>query len=200
MPACVAFDPGSAVASPLPHCDFDAPLLAAAKFDPALYSAQFKLQTTLQQHQQQVLLTPSLDSAAAAAGTSPFDDVPYEILDQILGLVHADNSRGIYSILRDLSACSLVSTRFNDVATNWLYRHVPISDPYAFTKVPCPCHQHVHSSNCSFLRRFPVIQGRGFSSRPWTSVPSPSSSLDVAPMTTSKSGWSAPRPWKRVSD
>ena len=158
MPACVAFDPGTAVAPPLPHYVFDAPLLASAKFDPALYSAHFKLQT-IQQNQQLLVSPSSLD--AATSGTSPFDNVPYEILDQILGIIHADNGRGIYSILRDLSACCLVSTRFHDVATNWLYRHVPISDPYAFTKVLIP-HQHVHPSNYSSLWKFRVIQGKGF--------------------------------------
>jgi len=60
---------------------------------------------------------------------------PLKILDQILGLVHEDNSRGIYEVLRDISACCLVSRQFHAVGTNWLYRHVPISDPYAFTMV-----------------------------------------------------------------
>jgi F-box-like len=79
------------------------------------------------------LLTPP--SSPIPDCGSPFDYVPNEILDQIIGCLHDDTSRGIYDVLRDISACRLVSRQFNDVATNWLYRHVPISDPYAFTKV-----------------------------------------------------------------
>jgi hypothetical protein len=79
------------------------------------------------------LLTPP--ASPEPSPCSPFDDVPFEILDQILGHVYDDNTRGIYHVLRDISACCLVSRQFHAVGTNWLYRHVPISDPYAFTKV-----------------------------------------------------------------
>ena len=126
--------------------NYDQPIFApAAKqalYDPMLEAAYAEMQYmeaekfssilyALQSGEQ--LLTPPASPAPECG--SPFDYVPYEILDQIIGSLHNDTSRDIYDILRDISACRLVSRQFNSVATNWLYRHVPISDPYAFTKV-----------------------------------------------------------------
>jgi hypothetical protein len=95
--------------------------LADAFFSPQIYSPNDQL------------LTPP--ASPRAIQHSPFDFVPTEILDEIICLIHGDNRQGIYAVLRDISACSLVSRQFHAVAVNWLYRHVPISDPYAFTKV-----------------------------------------------------------------
>jgi F-box-like len=89
----------------------------------------FTLQYTLSQTESDT------ESESETESYSPFDSVPYEILDQIIGLVHEDVSRDIYDDLKDISACCLVSKQFHAVAVNRLYRHVPISDPYAFTKV-----------------------------------------------------------------
>src|SRR5277367_3865525 len=131
MPACAPFDLAplifDAVAKCYDNSPFDSPnaiqYLDQKQFAVTLYS----LQPTQQ------LLTPPASPEPFAC--SPFDDVPFEMLDQILGLVHDDNTRGIYDVLRDISACCLVSRQFHAVGMNWLYRHVPISDPYAFTKV-----------------------------------------------------------------
>jgi len=140
MPACVAFDPGTQLFCPSGHFDYQAP---AAR--PFLDSRPFPSVFSSQLPEQQQLLTPpsspvlqkqQLQQVQQQEPFSPFDQVPYEILDQIIGLVHGDNARGIYDVLRDISACCLVSRQFHSVAINWLYRHVPISDPYAFTKVP----------------------------------------------------------------
>ena len=129
MPACVTFDPGRQ-------------LFSAAKYDATLFESSLRMQFfdpkkltaafIVLQNQQQLLTPPS---SPEPLKRSPFDDVPYEILDQILGLVHDDIGLRIYEVLRDISACCLVSKQFYAVAMNWLYRHVPISDPYAFTKV-----------------------------------------------------------------
>jgi hypothetical protein len=143
MPACVTFDPGTQLYTPKDQFDsvsfldqkpfstaiFSSPLpdqhqLLTPPSSPVLQKQQLPQQQ--QHHQQQQQQEPF----------SPFDQVPYEILDQIIGLVHGDNARGIYDVLRDISSCCLVSRQFHSVAINWLYRHVPISDPYAFTKVP----------------------------------------------------------------
>jgi hypothetical protein len=129
MPACVTFNPGTR-------------LFGSAKYDTTLFDSSHGMRFldpkrltaaffSLQNQQQ--LLTPP--SSPKPVKWSPFDEVPYEILDQILGLVHGDTSRRIYEVLRDISGCCLVSRQFHAVAINWLYRHVPISDPYAFTKV-----------------------------------------------------------------
>jgi hypothetical protein len=141
MPACVAFDPGTPLFSPSGQYDYQAP--AAVSFlDPKAFATC--LFPSPLSEQQQLLTPPSSPvlhkqqlQQPQQARFSPFDQVPYEILDQIVGLVHGDNARGIYDVLRDISACCLVSRQFHSVANNWLYRHVPISDPYAFTKV-CP--------------------------------------------------------------
>jgi hypothetical protein len=142
MPACVTFDPGTQLFDcPSGHFDYQAP---AAR--PFLDSNPFPIPSVFssQLPEQQQLLTPpsspvlqkqQLQQVQQEEPFSPFDQVPYEILDQIIGLVHGDNARGIYDVLRDISACCLVSRQFHSVAINWLYRHVPISDPYAFTKV-----------------------------------------------------------------
>src|SRR5277367_1515349 len=131
MPSCAPFD----LAPPI----FNA---VAKHYDNELFDSANAMQFLDQKdfvaalfslHPNQQLLTPPASPEPFVC--SPFDDVPFEILDQILGLVHDDNSRGIYEILRDISACCLVSRQFHAVGTNWLYRHVPISDPYAFTKV-----------------------------------------------------------------
>jgi hypothetical protein len=121
--------------------DLGTRLFGAAKYDTTLFdssqgmrfldpkkltAAFFPLQN------QQQLLTPP--SSPKPVKWSPFDEVPYEILDQILRSVHDDTSLKIYDVLRDISACCLVSRQFHAVAINWLYRYVPISDPYAFTK------------------------------------------------------------------
>jgi hypothetical protein len=134
MPACVAFDPGTQLftAEQYDHTNvYESTTripfsLDPKKFAAALYSSQLHAQ-------QHLLLTPP-PSPESAQG-SPFDQVPNEILDQIIELVHSDAARGVYDVLRDISACCLVSRQFHAVATTWLYRHVPISDPYAFTKV-----------------------------------------------------------------
>jgi hypothetical protein len=133
MPACVIpFDPGTHVSiAPPNYDDFESHLVDPQKFAAALYSAQLQVRT---QHQNQQLLTPP-SSPKPVRRSSPFDQVPYELVDQIVGYIHADDSPGIYWILRALSAICLVSRQFNAVATNYLYRHVPISDPYVFTKV-----------------------------------------------------------------
>lgn len=136
MPACVAFDPGTQLYTPKDHFD-SVPFLDPKTFPTSIFSSPLS-----DQHQ---LLTPPSSPVLQKQQVqhqqqqqqpfSPFDQVPYEILDQIIGLVHGDNTRGIYDVLRDVSACCLVSRQFHSVAINWLYRHVPISDPYAFTKV-----------------------------------------------------------------
>lgn len=131
MPACAPFDLASPIFDPVAKryddASFDSPnsmrYLDQKQFVATLYSLQ----------PAQQLLTPPASPEPFVC--SPFDDVPFEILDQILGHVHDDNTRGIYDVLRDISACCLVSRQFHAVGTNWLYRHVPISDPYAFTKV-----------------------------------------------------------------
>jgi len=131
MPACPPFDLTTlifdAVAKRYDNALFDSPTAMGYLDQKQFVASLYSLQPT---HQ---LLTPP--ASPEPFTYSPFDDVPFEILDQILGLVHDDNSRGIYDVLRDISACCLVSRQFHAVATNWLYRHVPISDPYAFTKV-----------------------------------------------------------------
>ena len=136
MPACVAFDPGTQLYTPKDQFD-SVSFLDQKAFSTSIFSSPLP-----DQHQ---LLTPpsspllqkqQVQQQQQAPAFSPFGQVPYEILDQIIGLIHADNSRGIYDVLRDISACCLVSRQFHSVAINWLYRHVPISDPYAFTKVP----------------------------------------------------------------
>lgn len=135
MPACVAFDPGTQLFTSNGQYDYqnDAAVSFPKTFTNPLFSTQFP--------EQQQLLTPPSSPILQKQQVhhqqrfSPFDQVPYEILDQIIGLVHGDNTRGIYAVLRDISACCLVSRQFHSVAINWLYRHVPISDPYAFTKV-----------------------------------------------------------------
>lgn len=148
MPACVTFDPGmSSLFHPpaskcgpdtLLHRSSSVPFLDAKKIAAAFFSLQNQ-----QQQQQQQLLTPPASPLPVAF--SPFDDVPNEILDQIIGLVHDDDDRPIYDVLRTISACSLVSRQFHSVANNWLYRYVPISDPYKFTKVS------IHTSLSSLL-------------------------------------------------
>ena len=129
MPACVTFDPVAQLfASPAFEHDgnpfYQSPsnmqYLDPKKFTATIYAPPQSL---------------TLSSNPKTPVASPFEKVPYEILDQILGLLHADTSRGIYDALRDISACSLVSRQFHAVAVDWLYRHVPVSDPYAFTKV-----------------------------------------------------------------
>jgi F-box-like len=112
------------------HRSSSVPFLDAKKIAAAFFSLQN------QQQQQQQLLTPP--ASPLPVSFSPFDEVPNEILDQIIGLVHDDNDRPIYDVLRTISACSLVSRQFHAVANNWLYRYVPISDPYKFTKVFIP--------------------------------------------------------------
>jgi len=131
MPALVTFDPGTEFFDDCSRKNdsryFEA-LNELHFLDPKKFSASlFSLQP------QQQLLTPP--SSPVPIAYSPFDDVPFEILDQILGFVHSDTNQGIYNALRDISECCLVSRQFYAVAVNWLYRHVPISDPYAFTKV-----------------------------------------------------------------
>lgn len=128
MPACVTFDPGTQLfpAGTYESCIFDSSN-ARQFLDPKrLAAALFSLPP------QQLLTPPSSPEVIASA---PFDQVPYEILDQILGLVHDNTARRVYDALRDISACCLVSRQFHAVGINWLYRHVPISDPHAFTKV-----------------------------------------------------------------
>ena len=130
MPPCVTFDLGTQ-------------LFGAAKYDSTLFDSSHGMRFldpkkltaaffSLQNQDQ--LFTPTSPEPVTPC---PFDEVPYEILDQILGLVHNDTCRTIYDVLRDMSACCLVSRQFHAVAINWLYRHVPISDPYAFIKVRC---------------------------------------------------------------
>jgi hypothetical protein len=127
------FDPGMSLFHPpadpatLLHRSSSVPFLDAKKIAAAFFSLH---------NQQQQLLTPP--ASPLPVSFSPFDEVPNEILDQIIGLVHDDNDRPIYDVLWNLSACSLVSRRFHAVANNWLYRYVPISDPYKFTKVCIP--------------------------------------------------------------
>jgi hypothetical protein len=105
--------------------------------DPNKFASAFFSLQPLQQ-----LLPPPSSPKPMATACSPFDEVPFEILDQILRILHDDTSRRVYDALRDISACCLVSRRFHAVGINWLYRHVPISDPYAFTKVPCISSTH----------------------------------------------------------
>ena len=127
MPACIAFDPGAHQLPTSPKFDFDnTQFMDPKRFAAALYTAQFHFQNGQ-------LMTPP--SSPQPPQPSPFEQVPNEILDQIIGLIHGDTRRGIYAVLRDISACCLVSRQFYAVAVTWLYRHVPISDPYAFTKV-----------------------------------------------------------------
>jgi F-box-like len=128
-PACVAFDPGTPPFFPTPaKYDFDdSHFMDSKKFAVAMFSAQFH-------HQNDQLMTPPA-SPRPIQPSSPFDQVPNEILDHIIGLIHTDTRRDIYAVLKDISACCLVSRQFYAVAVTWLYRHVPISDPYAFTKV-----------------------------------------------------------------
>jgi F-box-like len=132
MPACVAFDPGTHIFNSQSTRQYHETLYHSSDIDyldPKSFGASiypFKFKASLLSHQS---LSPDVPSF------SPFDSVPYEILDQILESVHGDTTRGIYDVLRDISACCLVSRQFHAVAVNWLYRHVPISDPYAFTKV-----------------------------------------------------------------
>src|SRR5579859_750859 len=132
MPSWLAFDPGTDINT------------FKSQYDPPLYAPGMPLLETkaiasdifsshLQQQQYQLMTPPA--SPISQPKYSPFDQVPYEILDEIIGLVHDDNTRGIYDVLRDISSCCLVSRQFHTVAINWLYRHVCISDPYAFTKV-----------------------------------------------------------------
>jgi len=157
MPAaCVPFDLAPQI--------FDS---VAKHYDNALFDSatamqfldQKKILAALYPFQpEQQLLTPPASPQPSAC--SPFDDVPFEILDQILGLVHDDNSRGIYDVLRDISACCLVSRQFHTVGTNWLYRHVPISDPYAFTKV-CAISQTLTDS-IQFLTQISQHPKKGF--------------------------------------
>jgi hypothetical protein len=131
MPACLTFDSGThlfaASAGQYDHAACESttgmPFLVPKRFVATLHSV-------LDQHQ---ILTPSASSESPTY--SPFDYIPYELLDHILGAVHGDTTRRIYDVLRDVSSCCLVSRQFYTVAINWLYRHVPISDPYAFTKV-----------------------------------------------------------------
>jgi len=133
MPAYVTFDSDPQLfatptyANSLFESSNDMQFLDPNKFASAFFPLQ-----PLQQ-----LLTPPSSPKSMAMACSPFDEVPFEILDHILGLVHDDTSRRVYDVLHDISACCLVSRRFHSVAINWLYRHVPISDPYAFTKVIC---------------------------------------------------------------
>ena len=135
MPAFVSFDlgiehflhsPGYYTNKGLYHPDSEFQFLEQKDFVTFLCSLQTR---------EELQCPPS---PAESVTQSNFDHVPFEILDQILGSIHNDTSRGIYDVLRDISACSLVSRQFYAVAVNWLYRHVPISDPYAFTKVFCP--------------------------------------------------------------
>ena len=129
MPACVIFDLGT---QPFGAGKCDTSLFESSNgmqfLDPKMFAtALFSLQPQLQ--------LPTPPSSPEPVACSPFDQVPYEILDQILGLVHNDTTRRVYDVLRDISACCVVSRQFHAVGINWLYRHVPISDPYAFTKV-----------------------------------------------------------------
>lgn len=129
MPACVSFDPVTSFLPTSPRYDFDdSALMDAKKLAAALFSPQFY-------NQNDQLMTPP--ASPRLVRHAPFDYVPNEILDQIIGLLHSDTRRGIYAVLRDISACCLVSRQFYAVAVTWLYRHVPISDPYAFTRVIC---------------------------------------------------------------
>jgi len=129
MTACVTFNLGTQLfpAGTYESCHFDSSNAKQFLYPKRLAAALFSLPTQLQ-----LLTPPSLPELIAS---SPFDQVPYEILDQILELVHNDTARRVYDALRDISACCLVSRQFHAVGVNWLYRHVPISDPYAFTKV-----------------------------------------------------------------
>jgi hypothetical protein len=136
MPSWVTFDPGLAlILAPIQY--HSAPDVGMSRLDLKSIADPFSY-IHLQPDQQ--LLTPP--SSPVPDSLSPFDQVPYEILDEIFGMVHADTSRDIYQVLRDLSACCLVSRKFHAVGINWLYRHVPVSDPYAFTKVA------VHPFSC----------------------------------------------------
>ena len=97
MPACVlAYDPGTHVnmATSPNYNDFNGHLLDPKKFAAALYSAQLQVRTQHQnqkQHrQQQQLITPP--SSPKPCRPSPFDSVPYEILDQIIGLAPSDDA------------------------------------------------------------------------------------------------------------
>ena len=130
MPACISFDPCN---TQLFASQYDSHTTCHSSSGiPFLGQKQFAAFYTLQYSPQQSMITMAPAESPAA---SPFDHVPYEILDQILGSLHSDTTRGIYDVLRDISACCLVSRQFHTIATTWLYRHVPISDPYAFTKV-----------------------------------------------------------------
>jgi F-box-like len=181
-----------------------APTPKQGLFDPTLEAAYAEMQYmeaekfsslfyALQNSEQ--LLTPPASPAPDCG--SPFDYVPYEILDQIIGCLHSDTSRDIYDVLRDVSACRLVSRQFNSVATNWLYRHVPISDPYAFTKVtPLLALADVQSFHLSFHSSLPRDSLCG----PSISARSPSSHSDEVAMITETLKWSCPRPSSTVSN
>lgn len=131
MPACVTFDAAAHLFAASPgHCDHA--LCESASgiefLSPKRLTTAFYLLQDLQQ-----ISTPS--SPSESPTYSPFDHIPYELLDHILGTLHSDTTCRIYDVLHDISSCCLVSRQFYAVAINWLYRHVPISDPYAFTKV-----------------------------------------------------------------
>jgi hypothetical protein len=128
MPAWASFDPG--LISSSTNNGLYSALLGISCVD--LKKGTSSYYSSYIQPQLQLLTPPP---SPVALSSSPFDEVPYEILDEIFGMIQADTSRDIYDVLRDISACCLVSKKFHTVGINWLYRHVPISDPYAFTKV-----------------------------------------------------------------
>src|SRR5271170_5888042 len=99
MPACAPFD----LALPI----FDS---VAKHYDNALFGSATAMHFLDQKkfvgplyplQPEQQLLTPPASPVPFAC--SPFVDFPFEILDQILGLVHDDDTGGIYDVLRDIS-------------------------------------------------------------------------------------------------
>jgi len=143
--ACLSFDLYGSTYSFSPSSEkYDSSILShlSAEEMEFLRSKNLLLPLYLGLSQQQQLFSagvlsksPLGPASASSCLSSPFDLIPNEILDYILDFVHGDTARPIYDVLRDVSSLCLVSRQFNLVATTWLYRHVPISDPYAFTKV-----------------------------------------------------------------
>ena len=147
MPACLTLDQYDSTYFGSSTEKYDSTVLSHLSVEDMqfLHSKNLLLPLYLGLSQQQQLLSAGVASKSpltptfpSSCASSPFDLIPNEILDYILELVHADTSRPIYDVLRDISSLCLVSKQFNLVATTWLYRHVPISDPYAFTKVSHP--------------------------------------------------------------